>query len=317
MQSKRVSTLGRLCLAGFYERRKSRAATWCWRLAIISVPFFILTIFLHRSQSIATTQAFWLIAFGIAMVIGSLIFGLRAANDLWEKGYKGGRATVNGIALSTVLLIPFGIQLVNALEKPLLNDVATDLFSPPIYLTDVSTVSTSSDSSQVYDDYLSRRIVSSYPELVARRYTAPPERVVLSVIEILSRWNWVIEASENIPKVEVEEPANPDSDEDNGQEEANEQADDSELAGDVSEVERLRNAGGEIPDIIIQAKARSFILKLPSYLVIRLSAADETTLVDMRSSSSWGRHDFGSNADNIIQFLEALDASLAGLAGEG
>ena len=83
-------------MAGFYERRKSRAALWCWRLAVISLPFFILTIFLHRSASITTQQAFWLIAFGIAMLLASLVFGVKAAMDLWEKGYQGGRATVKG-----------------------------------------------------------------------------------------------------------------------------------------------------------------------------------------------------------------------------
>ena len=122
-------------MTGFYERRKSRAAIWCLRLAIVAVPFFILTIFLHRSSAVTSEQAFWLIAFGIAMLLASLVFGMRAAADLWEKGYKGGRATVNGIVLSVLLLVPFGIQLFKALEHPQLNDVTTDVINPPVFLS--------------------------------------------------------------------------------------------------------------------------------------------------------------------------------------
>ncbi len=292
-------------MAGFYERRISRAATWCFRLAIVAVPFFILTIFLHRTANITTVQAFWLISFGIGMVLASLVFGLRAAADLWEKGYKGGRATVNGIALSMLLLIPFGIQLVNALENPQLNDVSTDVINPPEYFSAQTDIVPTSSEAEVYDDYVSREIVSNYPELVARRYGAPQERVIVSVLELLKRWDWNIVYSANLPKVEVLE-------------EKSENQDDTKLAGDENEISKAAQAGENenIADMVVQVRAKSFIMKLPSDIVIRLSPVNEGTLVDMRSSSQWGRHDFGSNAENISQFLEQLDILLAGLAGE-
>lgn len=301
-------------MTGFYERRKSRAAVWCLRLAVIAVPFFILTIFLHRSASVTTEQAFWLIAFGIALLLGSLVFGLRAAIDLWEKGYKGGRATVNGIVLAVLLLIPFGIQLVKALENPQLNDVATDVVNPPLFLVDVKGDGSEKPESIVYDEYTSRQIVANYPELVARRYNAPPERVVVSVLEILDQWNWQITASRNLPKTETE-PA----DEDNNDELAGTEEELNELqqAGEDSGEDINSGPGGAATDIVIQVKARSFVMKLPSFLVIRLVSSGDTTLVDMRSASLWGRHDFGSNMENITGFLEQLDETLAGLAGEG
>lgn len=294
-------------MAGYYERRKSGAAIWCLRLAVISVPFFILTIFLHRSASITTEQAFWLIAFGIALLLASLSFGMRAVVDLWEKGYKGGRATVNGIVIAVLCLIPFGIQLGNALEHPQLNDVATDVINSPVLLRPVAGRNAENDDTIVYDEYTTRQIVANYPELVARRFDAPPERVARSIVEILNRWNWRIQAERNLPRPEPD-PATLDDETD-------------ELAGGEEELEDLRvgetDAGSDFPDIIIQAEARSFIMKLPSHIVVRLTATGNSTLVDMRSLSVWGRHDFGSNADNITGFLEALDVSLAGLAGEG
>ncbi|MGB7334225.1 MAG: DUF1499 domain-containing protein [Salaquimonas sp.] len=309
-------------MAGFYERRKSIAAMWCFRLAIIAVPFFILTIFLHRNSSITTVQAFWLIAFGIGMVLASLVFGIRAAADLWEKGYKGGRATVNGIVLSILLLIPFGFQLVNAIEKPQVNDVSTDVINTPLFIKPIEGLASAESESTVYDDYASRQIVSSYPELVARRYNAPPERVVTSLVEILKQWGWSVQAGINIPVAEPEpasEPAVNNDDLPDGENiDSPKETDNDELAGDPDELAAILQTTGEdgVQDIIVQAQAKSFFMKLPSYIVVRLTSENEGTLVDVRSASVWGRHDFGSNAKNISQLLEALDAALAGLAGE-
>lgn len=283
-------------MVGFYERRKSKAAIWCLRLAVISVPFFILTILLHRYSSITTQQAFWLIAFGIAMLVASLVFGLRASIDLWEKGYQGGRATVNGIVLSMLLLVPFGIQLANALQYPQLNDVSTDVLSPPAFLSPIGTTGEMPDAE--YDDFDARRIVSFYPELVSRRYNAPQERVVTSALAILNQWDWKITSSKNLPVIETAE------------EKPEEEKEELAGAADPEAVPEV------LEDMIIQIEAKSFILKLPSYLVIRLSPSENTTLVDIRATSIWGKHDFGGNAKDVSDFLTALDQALAGLAGE-
>jgi hypothetical protein len=251
---------------------------------------------MHRSASISTSQAFWLIAFGISMLLASLVFGLRASIDLWEKGYQGGRATVNGIVLSVLLLIPFGIQLSNALQFPQLNDVTTDVLAPPVYLAAVGSPNGEMPITE-FDDLSARQIVSFYPELVSRRYLAPQERVAASALAILAQWDWKVTSSQNLPEVEAEKPE--------GEEE--------ELAGAVAPGSESNEV---MQDIIIQTEAKSFLMKLPSYQVIRLSSSDNTTLVDMRSISLWGKHDFGTNARNISQFLDALDLALAGLAGE-
>ena len=269
-----------------------------------------MTIFLHRSSGITTPQAMWLIAFGISLLLGSLVFGLKAASDLWEKGYKGGRATVNGFVLSILLLIPFGIQLSKALENPQLQDVSTDVFNLPVFLEPAKNVGEGEGPIDAYDEYSAQLIVSNYPELVTRRYSAPQERVAGAVTELLKRWNWRIRASENLPEEEAgKEP---------DQEAAKTAEDEAKLAGNEQEVKELteQNIPENLPDVIIQAEAKSFLMKLPSYIVVRVSSESDTTIVDMRSASYWGRHDFGSNASNISQFLAALDQSLAGVAGE-
>lgn len=287
-------------MAGFYERRKSRAALWCFRLAVVSAPFLLLTVLLHRYGSISTQQSFWLFAFAIAMLVASLLFGMRAIADLWEKGYKGGRATVNGITLALLLLTPFGIQFFNAVGNPALNDVSSDVVMPPPWLLPGRATD--------YEPWESRAIVRGYSGLVTRRYNAPPERVLAAALQQLDQWDWQITASRNIPENQ--------SATGDGEGEAVEEAEALEGAQPDGGLVEETSRGPALPDMIIQARATTLVMKLPSQIVLRLSDAGDSTLVDMRSASDWSPHDFGINSRHVADFLKAMDDRLAGVAGE-
>lgn len=284
-------------MVGYYERRKSIAAEWCLRLALLSIPYFLLTVLMHRTATVTTPQMFWLVGFGLILVVGSLLLGMRAAVDLWEKGYKGGRSTVNGIVLSVLMATPFGIQFGYVLDKPQLHDVATNVFDPPQFIEQPGYEDLG--PGQPYDNYRVRQMVSEYPELFARRYEAPPDRVAASVLDLMAARGWELVASRNLPQNSEPVPV----------------TEDGELAGAASEIENIEAEPG-VQIITVQTRAQTLVMKLPSDIVIRLSPEGDTTLVDMRASSGWGPHDFGINARFIQGFLEALDTSLAGLAGE-
>lgn len=58
------------------------------------------------------------------------------------------------------------------------------------------------------------------------------------------------------------------------------------------------------------ATAHSFILGLKSDIVVRLSDEGETTYVDVRSLSRYGKRDMGQNAGFITDFLGALEGEV-------
>ncbi len=68
-------------------------------------------------------------------------------------------------------------------------------------------------------------------------------------------------------------------------------------------------------EITIGAVASSFILDLPVDVSVRMTVDEDSTLVDMRSASRYGRHDLGDNARRIAAFLAELDQQVAGDAG--
>lgn len=289
-------------MAGFYQRQKSAAALWCLRLAVISIPFLLLTLFLHRNGAISASQMFWLLAVAVAMLIGSLLAGARAAIDLWQKGYEGGRNSVKGIVLATLLLVPFSYQLWKAVENPQINDVATDVLAPPMFLqVPEGGLSATLSPDGGYDPHFARIIVSAYAGLVGRRYDAPVERVYAAVEGILKRWRAEVVATRNLPSL----PGGVGSQEEE------------QLAGSGTEDPATGDAAVlTVPETVIQFRVRSLVARLPHDFVIRLAERDEATQVDARSASNWGAHDFGSNAALITAFLERLDGELAGIAGE-
>lgn len=68
-------------------------------------------------------------------------------------------------------------------------------------------------------------------------------------------------------------------------------------------------------EITIGAAASSFILDLPVDVSVRVAVDDETTLVDVRSASRYGRYDLGDNARRITALLADLDQQVNGQVG--
>lgn len=60
----------------------------------------------------------------------------------------------------------------------------------------------------------------------------------------------------------------------------------------------------------IEAVARTAIMGFRDDVVIRIRGVDESSRVDVRSSSRYGSHDLGSNASRISAFLESLELDI-------
>jgi len=69
-------------------------------------------------------------------------------------------------------------------------------------------------------------------------------------------------------------------------------------------------------EVRIEALAFTTFLAFPADVAIRLMDEGDTTYVDMRSASRFGRHDLGDNAARVRQFLNDLDAEIADETGE-
>ncbi|MDQ4136874.1 MAG: DUF1499 domain-containing protein, partial [Pseudomonadota bacterium] len=72
--------------------------------------------------------------------------------------------------------------------------------------------------------------------------------------------------------------------------------------------------GGRLGLGRLDAVDRTFLLRLPDDITIRLRPRADGTRIDIRSASRFGRHDLGTNAQRIRAFLEEV-SNLAIAAG--
>lgn len=293
----------------YFEERRSKAAIWCLRLAVFLVPFFVLVILLYRFAKIDAVQMFILIAFGLLIALLSLVFAFKAISELWTKGYRGGSQVVRGMIITLLVLLPFGYQAFLALQYPLANDVSTDMLTPPEYINAIAVRASKADKGMnpviEYDEEYSKKMILAYPKLQSRRYPAGPERVLEAVSTIIDDNEWLLTGSQGIPELKN----NADT------ENTTELADNN--ANTETGEEQIEENIDSPDDIYIEVLERTFVFGFENDVVIRIVSEDRNTLVDVRSSARWGKHDFGYNAKLIDGFLQQLDAALLGIAGEG
>lgn len=296
-------------MGGVYVERWSNSAMWCQRFALFLLPYFVVVILLYRFDKIETNQLFALIGVGFMLALVALILAFRAISELWSKGYRGGSMVIRGLVAVLVVLLPFGYYAYLALQFPLANDVATDAFNPPDYITAVETreqlLAKGGNPVGPYDRPHSLEIITAYPKLQPRRYPAGPERVLEAVRTIIQENEWPITGSLGLPEVL-------------GEATTETELADNEQANAANDEGNSAEEAMEVPDdIFLEFLERTPVLAFENDVVVRIISEDQNTLVDVRASSRWGRHDFGYNARLIERFLAQLDANLLGIAGEG
>ena len=295
-------------MVAYLEERRSKAAIWCLRLAVFLIPFFALVILLYRFAKIDTVQMFILIAFGLLIALLSLVFAFKAISELWTRGYRGGSQVVRGMIITLLVLMPFGYMAFLALQFPLANDVSTDMLNPPEYINAIELRASNADKGMnpviEYNDDYAKQMILAYPRLQSRRYPAGPERVLEAVRIIIDDNEWLLTGSQGIPELKSN----------------SETENTTELADNNTETDEDEPLEDNIEtpdDIYIEVLERTLIFGFENDIVIRIVSEDRNTLVDVRSSARWGKHDFGYNAKLIEGFLQQLDAALLGIAGEG
>ncbi len=301
---------------------------------MFAVPYLAIVILGHRFNMIETLQAFWLLGVGIVLLVAAIGFGVRGFYELWVYGNTGGMRSLRGTTLAVLLLAPFAYFAFNALALPQLHDVSTDLESPPVFEAAIADRGPGMNPLGEMNLALRDVQIRAYPQVAARRYPLGSGRVFVEVVALMTDRNWTILATE------VEQGQAPVDEEGSGLV-ASPLTNNEGIAlrpavpssrpvlrenlttttgpvdpVSVSPIGREGNDSAETADErYIESIASSFVMGFESDIVVRLIDDEDGTLVDMRSSSRWGPHDLGSNADRIIDFLTDLDEALQGQTG--
>ncbi|MEM9732554.1 MAG: DUF1499 domain-containing protein [Pseudomonadota bacterium] len=332
-------------MAGYVERlveqtrETSRAAQWCQRLSVFSIPYISIVVLGHRFGAIDTQSTFWLLGLGVLILLAALATGVRGLYELWTYGNQGGIRSARGIALSLLLLLPFVWFGAKAFTLPPLYDISTDLEDPPEFDTALDDRASATNAIEPFNDVTRDLQLIHYPQIAARRYPLGVARVFRAVVLTIREKNWtVLTANTQQGEAPIDEEgsgllAKPTTDASgmplriptparrpiqvtSADEEEDIPAFDaiqvSPTGREDSEEEDDENA----EERYVEAVATTLIFGFESDVVVRLVEEEDGTLVDMRSTSRFGPHDLGSNAARIVNFMQELDTVLQGL-GEG
>ena len=110
------------------------SAAWAWRFSIFALAVAALAVALARRRPADPASA--LTVFGAALVVAAFAAALSmsAVRPIWKAGRRGAEQAVIGFALATALMAYPVYLAVAAFFLPPINDVSTDLKSPPAFL---------------------------------------------------------------------------------------------------------------------------------------------------------------------------------------
>ena len=257
-------------MAVFHERRRSSAALWSRRVAAFSVVLLLTAAVAHRFSLVDAVPFFWVLGAVGGLAVVALILAANGFAQLWNHGDKGGRDSTYAVIIALLALAPFMITGFQIAALPFLSDISTDLTDPPKLLRAAALRTSAMNPVAAITPEQAVVQQRNYPEVTGRRYDVPSDRVREAIDALLAEHDWVL--------IDPGRPNAP-------------------------------NEGG-LPDVTIELTAYTVWLAFPVDVAIRLTDEGETSYVDMRSASRWGRHDFGDNARRIMAFLEELDAEV-------
>ena len=177
------------------EQETSSRARWSLWLALFTAQLIIVTILLHRFASLATPITTNLIVVSLLGAAVALLLAVLAFIQIWNTGQKG---TGTALAALLVCLMIFAVPLYhlpNLIRLPAINDITTDLLSPPQFRQIAALRQAGSNSVDYPGNIFISAQAKAYPDistlLLERSYT-DSFALVHGVIEDLG-WDIVSE----------------------------------------------------------------------------------------------------------------------------
>ena len=112
----------------------SRAAVWARRLAVFALLVAGLAIILARARAADPTAALTVFAAALVVAGFALLLAATAALVIWREGLRGAEQAFLGFVLAAGLIAYPAYLAALAFALPKINDVSTDLASPPAFL---------------------------------------------------------------------------------------------------------------------------------------------------------------------------------------
>jgi hypothetical protein len=171
-------------------------ARWSSRIAIFSASLVVVGLLLHRLTSFPTPVALNLFFVAFVGAAVALLAGLIALAQIWHSGYAGAGGAAVGILLP-LLMVVWPLAYVQAYRTmPALNDVTTDLASPPRFAALAKQRVEGSNGAIYPVARFAELQQKGYPDLRTFVIERPVEESFELVEETAARLRWKVVASD-------------------------------------------------------------------------------------------------------------------------
>jgi hypothetical protein len=114
----------------------SALARWSRRLAALAAMIALLAIAGAQLARISSSEALTLLGGSFALATLALVLGGSALAVIWRYAYRGLGLAVIGLILALLVLAYPAYALLQSLRTPPINDITTDVETPPTFPTD-------------------------------------------------------------------------------------------------------------------------------------------------------------------------------------
>lgn len=253
------------------EEPISQTALWARRIALFALVASAISVVVVGSGMLETKPALATLAGALVFAVVAILLAFAAFVVIWREGTEGFGSALFALFVGSVLLLYPAYLGLQAYRLPAITDVVTDPDDPPRF----------EKSARQRDDnpiaYPGRAVAekqrAAYPDIEPLIVTSTPQQAYEAAYALMTKRKWTI-------IVDVPPQVTP----------------------------RRDGRGGR--DGRIEAVAFTPIIGFREDVVLRVRADGEGARIDVRSSSRFGTHDFGSNASRITKLLDELDENL-------
>jgi uncharacterized protein (DUF1499 family) len=251
----------------------SRLAIWARRIATFALCVALLSVVIARSGLLEIVPVLATFAASLMMAAIAILIALASLVGIWRHGVEGLGAALAAILIGVVLLAYPSYLAVRATRLPEIADITTDPIDPPHYETIGRLRSRDANPIAYAGLYAAQQQKAAYPDIAPLETDATPQAAYDAAMAAIAKRRWQV--------INTRPP-------------------------------QSRHPGQPARDGYIEAVARTLIMGFRDDVAVRIRANGDGARVDVRSSSRYGRHDFGTNAARVRALLSDIDD----LAGE-
>jgi hypothetical protein len=245
-------------------------ALWSSRLSLFALALLVVDWGLHRTGTLSTPVALTVAGVAFGAAALGVLAGLYAAVSIWIRGRNGASRVAVGLITAGLLWLGPVAAIPTLTALPSVNDISTDTANPPKYVALVKDRGAGSNSTTYPGERVARQQLLAYPDL----RTFVVDRSADEVFDLAVR---AAAGRKGLGwKIKTEEPPS------------------------------LR----PLKPGLIEATERTTLVGFTDDIVIRVAGTESEARVDIRSSSRFGRHDLGANANRVRRFIRELQSRL-------